>query len=38
MSKVTVLGGCGVVGSIAAQTLVSSGVFSQVAIGDIHIA
>jgi len=38
MSKVTVLGGCGVVGSIAAQMLVSSGVFSQVVIGDIDIA
>ncbi len=37
MSKVTVLGGCGVVGSIAAQTLVSSGVFSEVAIADIDI-
>ena len=38
MSKVTVLGGCGVVGSIAAETLVSSGVFSEVVIADIKIA
>ncbi len=38
MSKVTVLGGCGVVGSIAAETLVSSGVFSEVVIADIEIA
>ncbi|MBA7658964.1 Lysine 6-dehydrogenase [subsurface metagenome] len=38
MSKVTVLGGCGVVGSIAAETLVSSDVFSEVVIADIEIA
>jgi len=38
MSKVTVLGGCGVVGSIAVETLVSSGVFSEVIIADIDIA
>jgi len=38
MSKVTVLGGCGVVGSIAVETLVSSGVFSEVTIADIDIA
>ncbi|MCK4965328.1 MAG: saccharopine dehydrogenase NADP-binding domain-containing protein, partial [Dehalococcoidia bacterium] len=38
MSKITVLGGCGVVGSIAAETLVSSGVFSEVAIADREIA
>ncbi len=38
MSKITVLGGCGVVGSIAAQTLISSGVFSEVAIADARIA
>src|SRR4030042_831704 len=34
MSKVTVLGGCGVVGSIAVQTLVSSKVFDEVVIAD----
>jgi len=38
MSKVTVLGGCGVVGSIAVETLVSSGAFSEVVIADINIA
>ena len=38
MSKITVLGGCGVVGSIAAETLVSSGVFSEVVIADAKIA
>jgi len=38
MSRVTILGGCGVVGSIAAQTLVASGVFSEVAIADVDIA
>lgn len=37
MSKVTVLGGCGVVGSVAVETLVSSGVFSEIAIADIRI-
>ncbi len=37
MSKVTILGGCGVVGSIATETLVSSGVFSEVVIADIEI-
>lgn len=38
MSKITVLGGCGVVGSIAAETLVSSGVFTEVVIADIELA
>lgn len=38
MSKVTVLGGCGVVGSIAVETLATSGVFSEVLIADIDIA
>lgn len=37
MSKVTVLGGCGAVGSIATETLVSSGVFSEVTVADINI-
>jgi saccharopine dehydrogenase (NAD+, L-lysine-forming) len=38
MSRVTILGGGGVVGSIAAETLASSGVFSEVVIADINIA
>ena len=38
MSKVIVLGGCGVVGRIATQTLVSSGVFSEIAVADVDIA
>ena len=38
MSKITVLGGCGVVGSIAAETLVSSGVFKEIVIADIKLA
>jgi len=38
MSKVTVLGGSGAVGSIAAETLASSGVFSDVVVADINIA
>jgi saccharopine dehydrogenase-like NADP-dependent oxidoreductase len=38
MSKITILGGCGVVGSIAAETLVSSGAFDEVVIADIKIA
>ncbi|UCC59661.1 MAG: saccharopine dehydrogenase NADP-binding domain-containing protein [Dehalococcoidia bacterium] len=37
MIKITVLGGCGVVGSIAVETLVSSGVFSEVVIADKEI-
>lgn len=37
MSKVTVLGGCGAVGSIATETLVSSKVFSEVVIADINM-
>lgn len=37
MSKVTVLGGCGAVGSIATETLVSSGVFSEITVADIDI-
>lgn len=35
MSKVTVLGGCGAVGSVAVETLVSSGIFSEIVIADI---
>jgi len=38
MSRVTVLGGSGAVGSIAAETLASSGVFSDVVVADINIA
>ncbi len=38
MSKVTVLGGSGAVGSIAADTLAGSGVFSEVVVADINIA
>jgi len=38
MSKVTVLGGCGAVGSIASDTLASSGVFSEVRVADINVA
>ncbi len=38
MSKVTVLGGCGAVGSIATATLASSGLFSEVVIADINIS
>lgn len=37
MSKVTVLGGCGAVGSTATKTLVSADVFSEIVIGDIDI-
>jgi saccharopine dehydrogenase (NAD+, L-lysine-forming) len=37
MSKITVLGGCGVVGSIAAQTLVASGAFSEVVVADARV-
>ncbi len=37
MSRVTVLGGCGAVGSIATQALASSGVFSEVAVADINV-
>ncbi|MGB2798399.1 MAG: saccharopine dehydrogenase NADP-binding domain-containing protein [Dehalococcoidia bacterium] len=35
MSKVTVLGGCGAVGSIAAAMLASTDLFSEIAIADI---
>jgi len=37
MSKVTVLGGCGAVGSVATETLASSGVFSEVTVADMNI-
>jgi len=35
--RITVLGGCGAVGSIAVTTLASSDVFSEIIIGDINI-
>ena len=38
MSKVTVLGGGGAVGSIAAETLAGSGVFSDITVADINTA
>jgi len=38
MSKVTVLGGCGAVGSIAAGMLASTDLFSEVAIADVSMA
>lgn len=37
MTKVTVLGGSGSVGSTAVKTLASSGIFSEIQIGDINI-
>ncbi len=37
MKKVIVLGGCGAVGRIAVKTLAASGMFPQVAIGDIDM-
>lgn len=37
MSRITVLGGCGVVGTVAVKTLVSSGEFSEIVIGDIDL-
>jgi len=37
MARVTVLGGCGAVGSVAVRTLAQSGIFSEVAIGDANI-
>jgi saccharopine dehydrogenase (NAD+, L-lysine-forming) len=37
MARVTVLGGCGAVGSVAVKTLAQSGVFSEVVIGDANI-
>jgi len=37
MARVTVLGGCGAVGSVAVRTLVQCGDFSEVVIGDWNI-
>lgn len=34
MSKVTVLGGCGAIGSVAVRTLAASGVFSEIVIAE----
>jgi saccharopine dehydrogenase (NAD+, L-lysine-forming) len=38
MSRITVLGGGGAVGSIATKTLASSGVFSDITVADINMA
>ncbi|MDH4269458.1 MAG: saccharopine dehydrogenase NADP-binding domain-containing protein [Dehalococcoidia bacterium] len=38
MSRVTILGGGGAVGSIATKTLASSGIFSDIAVADINMA
>ncbi|MBM4454205.1 MAG: saccharopine dehydrogenase, partial [Chloroflexi bacterium] len=38
MAKVTVLGGCGGVGTVASETLAGSGVFSELVIADVNIA
>jgi len=35
--RITILGGCGTVGSIAAKTLASSDIFSKIVIGDIDV-
>jgi len=35
--RITVLGGCGTVGSIAVKTLASSNVFSEIVIGDVDV-
>ena len=37
MSRITVLGGCGVVGTVAVKTLVAVGEFSEVVVGDINL-
>jgi len=37
MSRVTVLGGCGVVGTVAVKTLLASGDFSEIIVGDINL-
>ena len=37
MSRIIVLGGCGVVGTIAVKTLVSAGDFSEIIVGDINL-
>jgi saccharopine dehydrogenase (NAD+, L-lysine-forming) len=37
MSKVTVLGGCGAVGSIAVETLARQDLFHEVVIGDLDL-
>jgi saccharopine dehydrogenase (NAD+, L-lysine-forming) len=38
MSKVTVLGGCGAVGSVAVKTLAAQNRFSRIRIGDVNMA
>ncbi len=37
MSRVTVLGGSGAVGSVAAETLASSGFFSEIVLADARL-
>ena len=37
MSRIIVLGGCGVVGTVAVKTLVSVGDFSEIIVGDINL-
>ncbi len=37
MSKITILGGSGIVGSIATETLASSGVFSEITLADMNV-
>ena len=37
MSRITVLGGSGAVGSVAAETLASSGFFSEIVIADVRL-
>ncbi|MFW9841783.1 MAG: saccharopine dehydrogenase family protein [Candidatus Thorarchaeota archaeon] len=37
MSRITVLGGCGVVGTVAVKTLVAVGDFSEIVVGDINL-
>jgi len=38
MAKVTVLGGCGAVGSVAVKTLAAQNMFSRIRIGDVNMA
>ncbi len=37
MSKITVLGGCGAVGSVAVKSLAAQGLFSRIRIGDVNM-
>jgi saccharopine dehydrogenase (NAD+, L-lysine-forming) len=38
MTRVTVLGGCGAVGSVAVKTLAAQNMFSRIRIGDVNMA